>query len=115
MKDNKLKGKQRKWVQHQDRKQWVLTAYYLQCLCGRVRRVGMGNKVICRCGVALTHEEGVTGMVTPFATIPEDSLEERIANGKLVINRQPEIVDYQWKLRRPGNVAAAVRKLKALA
>lgn len=115
MKDNRLKGKQRKWVQHQDRKQWVLTAYYLRCLCGRVRRVGMGNKVMCGCGAVLSHEANTDGMVTPFVTIPEDSLEERVANGKLVIHRQPEIVDYQWRLLRPANAAVAARKLKALA
>lgn len=64
------------------------------CLCGRKNKLIDLRPVECKCGVKLSirGEENV-----PYATIPEDTLDERRANGHKIVNEAPA----GWWERRP--------------
>ena len=57
----------------------------ITCICGKKTKVSNGRKVNCpNCG-ALLKMDGVI----PIVRIPEDSIQERKANGKPVMLRRP--------------------------
>jgi len=60
------------------------------CLCGKRHRVEPGGKrKNCSCGAQVWVKALGGGLFQPMVLIPEDSLEERMANGKRVLLRKP--------------------------
>lgn len=68
----------------------------IRCICGRNVRVPFGGSAPCgQCGARL--EAKFDGeYVQPWVHIPEDSLDERRANGKSINHSEPVVRGWRW-------------------
>jgi|GEM_PF-4144302 hypothetical protein len=64
----------------------------VECLCGKILKLNECKSKKCRCGIVISILDD--GYFTPIATMPENSLEERIRSGKKVLSAYPVVVEY---------------------
>lgn len=106
--DRGLRGKPRRWFRALAPRRWVMTAVFIRCICGREHRVC--SPKTCRCGAELSyrHEDG---MITPYATIQTDTIEEWVTQGHPVESHTPELLSFDWKLVRSVNWPTVMRRM----
>ena len=66
----------------------------VECICGKLLKCNQMKSKKCRCGVVISILDDE--YFTPVATMPENSLEERIRAGKKVLSAYPVLKEIDW-------------------